>query len=160
MFNYMVLNAYSKPYQCFAQIINEKANKEVYLISQESKRDELKIYDYFIEKGKTTIALIANSKEADLYAIEKLKLHGFIIDKLLVEELSTYNITKYNYIITNPLEINSTKIKNLNNENCSYEDKAKITCKIPFEYFKKYGFEEIETKKFNNYKILKRNLIH
>lgn len=160
MFNYLVLNAYSKPYQYFAQVLDEKTNKSSYLIAQEAKRDELKIYDYFIKKDPTAIALIAHSKEADLYSIEKLKLHGFTIDKLLVEEITNYDLTKYDYIITNPFEIDSTKIKNLNNENCTYEDNAKVICKIPFEYLKKNGFEEIETIKFNNYKILERNLIH
>ena len=170
MFNYLILNAYSKPYQYFAQVLDEKTNKSsktiwvytgyTYMIALETRRDELKIYDYFIKKDPTAIALIAHSKEADLYSIEKLKLHGFTIDKLLVEEITNYDLTKYDYIITNPFEIDSTKIKNLNNENCTYEDNAKVICKIPFEYLKKNDFEEIETIKFNNYKILERNLIH
>ena len=160
MFNYLVLNAYLKPYQHIIRTFDEKFNDTSYAIAQQAKKDELKIFDLFIKKEPTTIALIANSKRADLYAIEKLKLHGFEIDKVLAEDIDIYDLTKYEYIITTPYEITSTNIKYANNKNCTYIDTSTVKCLIPFEYLKKNGFNKFNNINFNNYVILKRNLIH
>ena len=160
MFNYMVLNAYTKPYQYFIQFLDENTNQNSYQIAQQAKRDELKIFDFFIEKEKTSIALIAYSKEADLYSIEKLKLYGHKIDKILAENIENYDLTKYEYIITNPYEIISSNIQYSNNQNCTYNDNTQVKCIIPFEYLKTQGFNKLNNINFNNYIILKRNLIH
>ncbi len=158
MFNYLVLNAYSKPFQYFLQ--HKEENGASYKIAQEAKIDEKKIYDFFRQKEKTTIALIAYSKEADLYSIEKLKLQGYKIEKILAEDINIYDLTEYEYIIANEYKISSTNIKHTNNQSCNYIDNMKVDCLIPFEHFKTNGFQEIKTPKFNNYKILERNLIH
>ena len=160
LFNYLVLNAYSKPYQYFIQYYNENFNKDSYEIAQQAKRDELKIFDFFMNKEKTKIALIACSKSADLYSIEKLKLHNYEIDKILAEDINTYDLNKYEYIITNSYEIISTNIKDLNNPNCTYTDPSQVKCLVPFEYLKTKGFNKLESVNLNNYLILKRNLIH
>ncbi len=158
MFNYLVLNAYSKPFQYYLQYKEE--NGKGYKIAQEAKIDEKKIYDFFIDKEKTTIALMAYSKEADLYSIEKLKLYGHKIDKVLAENVDIYDLAKYQYIITNVYDISSTNIKYSDNANCTYIDNMRVDCLIPFECFYNNNFYEIKTAKYNNYKILEKNLIH
>lgn len=160
MFNYLVLNAYLKPYQYLIQYFDENFNESSYKIAQQAKKDELKIYDFFIKKEPTAIALIAYSKYADLYSIEKLKLHNYKVDKVLAENINKYDLTKYEYIITNSYEIVSTNIKYSNNPNCTYSDTTQVKCLIPFEYLKNKGFNKSENIKLNNYVILKRNLIH
>ena len=160
MFNYLVLNAYAKPFQYCAQLIKEKSNKNEYLIIQQAKRDELKIYDLFKNKEKTTIGLIVYGKDADLYSIEKLKLFGHKIDKILVEEINIYNLRKYDYIITNNHKTSASYIKHTNNKTCSYNNDVLVECLIPFEHIINNGFNEIKPLELNNYKILEKNLLH
>ena len=50
MFNYLVLNAYLKPYQHIIRTFDEKFNDTSYAIAQQAKKDELKIFDLFIKK--------------------------------------------------------------------------------------------------------------
>jgi len=134
--------------------------------------DENKIYDYFINKKPCKIAVMAYFRGAQLYQIEKLKLKGFKIDKILVQNIEYYNLSKYDYIITNIYKINSGNIcpkqgstvkcsyydSDLNTQNeCSKDKTTFVSCFIPFKYLQQKGFEKVSDEYYSKYILLKNS---
>lgn len=138
--------------------------------------DENQIYQYLKKRHNAKIALVAYSQKSRLYDIEKLKLEGFYIDKLLVENITSYDIKQYDFIVVNIAKIDSTYVYGQTNWGndyvpvCEYKnnrlktidyDKEKVAiacCDIPFEFFEKNGFElidkEMKELKLKKYRVL------
>ena len=72
--------------------------------------EELQVYDFMKEREKSNIALIIPQDRMPVYYIEKLRLSGYKADKLLLEDIEEYNLSKYKYIITSKIDIVSTYI--------------------------------------------------
>lgn len=137
-----------------AEIILE--NKTI----EKIKTEEAKIYDFLIRKKPLKVAIMIEQGNIPLYEIEKLKLNGVILDKLLPEKIEKYDLSQYEYIITNKYDVTSTIIVGDYNEthsSCTYWDReAKmlgkydeteaviVLCKIPHAYFYKNNFVEVE----------------
>ena len=90
--------------------------------------EEFQVYDFMKEREKANIALIIPQDRMPVYYIEKLRLIGYKADKLLLENIEEYNLSKYKYIITSKIDIVSTYIvKNPGDKfmisKCSYYDK-------------------------------------
>ena len=123
--------------------------------------EELQVYDFMKELGKTNIALVIPQDRMPVYYIEKLRLNGYKADKLLLENIEEYNLSKYKYIITSKIDIVSTYIvKKPDSEfmisRCSYYDKNQNLldknssefavmndCEPALEFFASKNFEVI-----------------
>ena len=116
-------------------------------------RDEISIANYLKKNNYRKVLLYISGKHISCFDIEKLKLDGFKIDKLLLENLESYDISNYDYIITDEYEFSSSNLLYIPNKFCVYLDSnkniveynkkseiVKAKCKIPFEYFKEQGF--------------------
>ena len=130
-------------------------------------REEKEIFNYLINKEPCKIALMILDNEIALSDIEKLKLHGFKIDKILSENIETYNLEQYKYIITEPFKTASTNIQHTQAQHCVYLDNdmnntadkklmASVECFVPFEYFKNEGFKKVPNIKFTSLVILEK----
>ncbi len=130
-------------------------------------REEKEIFKYFISKEPCKIALMTFDKETALADIEKLKLNGFQIDKILSENIETYNLKQYKYIIAEPYKTASTNIQHTEAKHCTYLDNdmdnttdkklmASVECFVPFEYFEKEGFKKVQNIKFTSFVILEK----
>lgn len=167
MFVYMFFIPHQKP---VSYLFNMKkitaSNQNTKIIT----REETLIQKYFLDKNPVKIANISHEKWYALIDIEKLKLHGYTIDKLLAENIEEYDITKYDYIIANPYKIASSNIKRTQARHCTYLDynmktvtaennqkPATVECFIPFDYFHKNGFKEVNDIKLINFVILKKD---
>ncbi len=87
--------------------------------------DEKIIFRYFKNmnnQDKAKIAFIAQKIGSPVYYIEKLKLLGFMMDKIPIDDIKKYNLQSYNYIITASINAQTTNIKNYSNSNCKYYD--------------------------------------
>ena len=178
LFVYFVGIAHTKPVQYFVSYMKDIKNYEntsrPFLLKE---TEETKIYDFIIENKIKNLALIINQGHAPVYYIFKARLQGVNIDQLLLENIEKYDLSKYEYIITNKTQIGSTNIINFEDmlkypdlfvSECIYTDYAKkvindtnikpamVTCVVPFGYFKIKGFEEVKSNKFEQYLILKR----
>ncbi len=130
-------------------------------------REEKQIFKYFISKEPCKIALMILNNEIALSDIEKLKLHGFQIDKILSENLEEYDLEQYNYIITEPYKTTSTNIQHSEAQHCVYLDNdmnnttdkklmASVECFVPFWLFEKAGFKKVQNMKFTSLVILEK----
>ncbi len=150
LFMYLVGFSHQKPVSYIIECIKKQK-----IVNNTSTTDEENdIYGYFANKGIVNIALIANQSTTPIFCIEKLKLFGYKIDKLLLENVEAYNLSKYNYIITNKNTVSSTNIVNYKERSqkkfdyissCIYTKTKSgqittVDCEIPFEYFQKNGF--------------------
>ncbi len=131
------------------------------------QREEKQIFNFFINKKPTKIAIMIHQKENALSDIEKLKLHGFKIDKILSENYETYNLKPYEYLITDTYKTGSTNIQHTNAKHCLYLDNdinettdkklmASVECLVPFEHFEKEGFKRVQNMNFTSYVILEK----
>ncbi len=157
------------------QLINNK-----FIIAEYKTIEEIKLYEYIKEQNNKEIGLIISIDNKPNYYIEKLKLNGFKADKILLENIEAYNLSKYNYIISGKDLIISNNIVNFKDiikypdlyvSRCSYADfnqniittseenpPAMEACNIPYEYFKEKGFIPIEKKEFPSYIIWENSL--
>ena len=116
-------------------------------------RDEISIANYLKRNNYKNILLYISGKHRSIYDFEKLKLHNFKIDRLLLENIESYDISKYDYIVTDEYELSASNLLYIPNKYCVYFDKnkniveynkkskiVKANCKLPFEYFKEKGF--------------------
>ena len=181
MFVYLVVIAHKMPLSYIISYMKYKANSQnlntSFLLA---KSDEIDIYNYLLSQDKKNIGLIISQVRTPNYYIEKLKLVGFNIEKILPENIEDYNLSKFDYIITNKYKSSSTNIVKFKERmqypelfvsKCIYNDyrqatiynykiePAMIECEIPFEYIKARGFQESNNIKFENYTIL-QNIIH
>ena len=138
---------------------------------EKTKNEEVQISDYLANETPLKVALMIDQGSIPLYEIEKIKLKGVILDKLLPERIEKYDLSQHEYIITNKYDLTSTVITGSYDEailSCSYWDRSAqkleqydkaeavmVLCKIPFEYLYKQGFEE-DNIYLKNYVILKK----
>lgn len=123
-----------------------------------TKTEEVQIYEFLAKQSSSKIALMIDQGSIPLYEIEKIKLKGVVLEKLLPEIIEKYDLSKYEYIITNRYDLTSTVVVGSYDgaiSNCSYWDsEAKslenydssktvmVLCKIPHKYLYSQGFEE------------------
>ena len=109
--------------------------------------------------------------------MEKLRLYGWEIDKLLLENIEEYDLEKYNYIIANKNVLISSKIVRYDTNTispystCIYlnykgnqiiknseERPVRVVCSIPYDYFIQKGFfvEKVFKFKMGEFVVLKR----
>ncbi len=141
--------------------------------------DENNIYNYIKKQNPPKkIGLIISQNRTPNYYIEKLKLNKFYIEKISIENIEEYNLSEYDYIITNKYKTSSTNILQFENRinypsmfinSCVYYDyrqsviyntnkkPAMVECEIPLDYIILNGFKYDENINLNNYFILKRN---
>lgn len=181
MFIYLVVIAHKMPLSYIVSYakykINNPAANTSFLLA---KSDEIDIFKYISDRKKKNIGLIISQVKTPNYYIEKLKLIGYNVEKILPENIEDYNLSKFDYIITNTYKSSSTNIVKFEERmqypelfvsRCLYNDyrqatiydnktePAMVECEIPFEYIKSKGFSEITDARFDNYIIL-QNLIH
>ncbi len=129
------------------------------------------IFNYFIQKNRSKIAMLSNKNSEAIYHIVKLRLFGFNVDRLFTENITDFKIDRYNYIILPKEPAASSNLLRNNPGYCSYLDweKHQLTieddlknaamslCLIPMPFFYENGFvEDKDAPDFNNYIILKR----
>ncbi|MCD7878865.1 MAG: glycosyltransferase family 39 protein [Candidatus Gastranaerophilales bacterium] len=138
------------------------------------------IYKYLKNKPKGKFAILSYKTHGNPYGMELLKLHGFLVDKLLLENIEVYNLSQYDYIIY-LAGINNASIvlkfkEYLNNDSyisdCTYVDNnnkvieqsesfkkpAAVNCTIPIDYVKKQGFEFVNDLELEKYVLMKNTL--
>lgn len=141
------------------------------------KSDEIDIYNYIITQKKKNIGLIVSQVNTPNYFIEKMRLHDYKIEKLLLENIQEYNLSKYDYIITNKEMVSSTNIIRFKERmnypelfinQCIYTDyrqayiyntdtkPAMVNCEIPFDYIYNNKFFPIYDLPLTKYVILKK----
>ena len=158
---------------------NPQINKELrYEKFINNVREENEIYKYFKKKDKQNIAIIANNSYSILFDIEKLRLYGFKIDKLLLENIENYNLNRYDYLILGQNSTTSSLVlryedfikgKNFvskciyfdwegNTIKSEYTDKipVQVKCIMPYEYFKSDNFKKVDDINLIEYSIWKR----
>ncbi len=133
--------------------------------------DEVSVYNYILNKNKRKIAVITSHINTPNYFVEKLRLNEFIIDKLLVENIEEYDLSKYDYIITNSYKVSSSNVLNYKSSisRCIYLDyernviypkqnikPATVECEIPFKYFLDNNFKIADDIKLSEYVILEK----
>lgn len=169
MFVYLFIIAHTKPVSIFLYYwgfksvnSNIKNIENVMTIAGE----EPLIYDYFKKKNKTKMALIVRKKYEALFYIVKLRLEGFIIDRLLIEDIESFDLKKYEYIITSEGDQVSSYILKKYPKNCIYMDyeknitknadkAASVQCFVPDDYYNKQGFEKVKDINLKDFVILK-----
>ena len=181
MFVYFVVIAHRMPLSYIFSYTKYKTNNQVkntsFLLA---KSDEIDIYNYLLNKDKKNIGLIISQVSTPNYYIEKLRLSNYIIEKILPENIEEYDLSKFDYIITNKLKSSSTNILNFKQRmlypnfyvsKCIYNDykqstiydfntnPAMIECEIPLDYIKGKGFTNVTDIQLEQYIILE-NLIH
>ncbi len=168
-FSYIKKNkSFCKILMCFFIFIYLVVNPLNLLFHQEKngisrfsqiQTEEFLVFDYIKNFDKANrIAMVSPQDRMPVYHIEKLRLHGFKIDKLLLENIETYDLSKYKYIITSKLDIVSTcivKRPSSENSRCLYYDKGQniitsddkipvmTACEPQINYFTKNGFQII-----------------
>ena len=142
--------------------------------------EEIKLYKYINEQNNKKIGFIISYNNKPNYYIEKLKLNGVKTDKILIENIEEYDLSKYNIIISGKDTAISSNIVNFKDRikypdlyitKCIYDDfqqnqitttkenpPAMAVCDIPYEYFKEKGFIYIEKEEFPSY-IIWENLL-
>ena len=158
MFVYLIGYAHHKPVSYILNCIKIKGLIQTYIKSEEDN-----MYEYLIKKKPVKIAIMTDQSKFLKYHIEKLKLIGIKIEKILAENIETYDLSEYDYIITNKAIVDATitlnfkermKYKALYVSECTYIDKrnneiydigqerqiAFVECKVPFEYLKRKNF--------------------
>lgn len=133
-------------------------------------RDEILIADYLKKNNYKNVLVYISGKHSSLFDIEKLKLDGFKIDRLLIENIDSYDISQYDCIVTNEYEFSASNLLYIQNKYCTYLDKnknvieydkkpkiVKAKCKIPFEYFIESGFidDTSSIKGLSSFKLFK-----
>lgn len=175
MFVYLVAIVHVKPVSFILKYISLPQSADKYEKVINVDRAEKRIYKYFTNRKKLHLGLIANSSESALFDIEKLKLEGFKIDKLLPENIEVYDLSKYDYLITSDYKSVSTDIKKYAFDKsafispCLYRDTAgeiinddenkipaSVECLIPVDYIIKNGFEKINDINIDKYFIFKK----
>jgi len=178
MFIYLIGYTHHKPAAALITYLNVSKGRLIPFKLQIAD-EEARVFEYFASKPRADIALIASRAKAPLFYIEKLKLYGFKLDKVLVENIEDYNLEQYDYIISNTEKTAATNIvkfkekmqyPDLSASKCLYNDKnqntiavygagmqpAMIECRIPFEYIKSKGFERDSAYNGKNYIILQK----
>lgn len=167
IFNYLVIIPFQYIYTCI------KMKEQTILNGIEVQY----LYNFINNNKPQKVALIINQGHTPVYYIVKARLHGNTIEQPLFENIEEYNLSKYDYIITNKEIVGSTNIVNFENRmkypniyvsKCIYLDyqkniiedinitPAKIQCEIPFEYFERKGFQQLEDNNLKNYTIYKK----
>lgn len=163
MFMYFICFAHHKPVSYIISCI-----KEGKIIQNNTDDEENNIYEYFIQKGPKNIAIMISQLKSPVYFIEKLRFHGFHIEKILAENIDVYDLSKYDYIITNESRTISTntviyeerkKSNRLYESECVYTvNKEKkpyiVECIVPFEYLKEKNFVKDKNYTNDKYTIL------
>lgn len=179
MFIYMYWIPHQLPASYIVQVIKDKIyNRNISKEFNYINCEENKIFDYLKNKKINYIALAVNQDRNFNYHLEKLRFEGIIIDKILIENIEQYDLSKYDYIVTSKDVVYSTYIVNFQDmlkypdlfvSECSYydykgsiisslnEEPAMVKCIIPFNYFIYRNFVESEDLKLEKYKILKKN---
>lgn len=165
MFVYLFMIPHQKPTTFLFMYLKAKDKTKIINITNQEKI----IYQYFMKKEPTTIALMIYNKEIVLSYIEELKLHGFKTDKILAENYESYDLSKYDYIIANEYKIASTNVQSFGKKHCLYLDKdketvtennkkiiASVECIVPFAYFYQNGFKPVKDIDLIEYVILKK----
>lgn len=171
MFTYLVIIPHVIPFQYIYTYI--KTKKPPILNEMEVQH----LYNFINNNRPQKVALIINQGHAPVYYILKARLNGNIIEQPLLENIEEYNLSQYEYIITNKGSVGSTNVVNFENRmkypniyvsKCLYLDykknviedinttPAKIQCEIPFEYIERKGFKELEDNNLRNYTIYKK----
>ncbi len=173
IFVYFILNTFARPTQYVVSYIKYmKENKTFGVPFLMAKMDETDIYTYLRKNNAKNIGLITEQTTNSNYYIEKLKLSGVHIDKLLLENIEAYRLDEYDYIVSSKVGLASTNIVlfqdrmkygDLFVSKCQYFDykqnlitdlntkPAMIECEVPYEYFAYKGFlpdKNIELKKY------------
>ncbi len=178
MFIYLVGIAHKMPVAFINSYIKYKAqNSNIGTNFLSIKSEETDIYKYIISQEKKNIGLIVSQVNTPNYLIEKIRLHGYKIDKLLLENIEEYDLSKYDYIITNKKMASSTNIIRFKERmsypdifvnQCIYTDykqayiyntdvkPAMVNCEIPFEYILNKGFSIVNNLNLKGYKIYKK----
>ncbi len=143
-----------------------------------STTEEAQIYTYLSGKNPEHVAIMIDQGNVPLTEIEKLSLTGVKIDKILPEVMEEQDLSGYDHIVVNRYDMTSTNIVRFKERinqtkyyysDCSYwdmdaeqiyydneEKPAMVLCDVPFDYFNKIGFYELNEIYFKNYVILKR----
>lgn len=164
IFMYFIGFAHHKPVSYIIECVKQQKH-----VQRTTDDEENNVYEYFIRKAPVNIAIMNDQTKAPVYFMEKLRFYGFNINKILAENLDDYDLTDYDYIITNKEHTVSTntviykerkKNKNLYAADCTYVVDKKgypymVECLIPFGYFKEKGFIRDEKYKGEKYIILK-----
>ncbi len=179
MFIYLVIIAHHKPVSFIFSYINHQIKSPNSAFILLKKSDEINIYNFLKLKKPKNIALILEHVNTPNYFIEKIKLDGIKADKILLENIEEYDLSKYEYIITNKEKSSSTNIVNFEDKikypqiyvtKCIYYDyvqneiesinsnkPAMVSCEIPYEYFAYRGFSEVKDINAENYTIFEKS---
>lgn len=171
LFTYLVIISHVRPFQYIYTYIKMKMPPIL------NEKEVQHLYNFINDRNPQKVALIVNQGHAPVYYILKARLNGNIIEQPLVENIEEYNLSQYEYIITNKEIVGSTNIINFENRmkypdiyvsKCLYLDykkniiedinisPAKVQCEIPFEYFERKGFKQLEDNNLKNYTIYKK----
>lgn len=182
MLSYLALSPIYNMYSFLSDYTNFKKNLPVmftghkyYKYVRRYEQDEIGIFNYFIhnqEKSKIALLQVGN------FYIERLKLFGFRMEKLLPERIQEYDLSDYDYIIIK-LKHSRKTLTLLNYEEneemvrCIYWDSDKkeldkydskknalTDCTISYKLFEEKGFEKVENTEFRSYVILKNKKSH
>ncbi len=173
MFIYLIGIAHYKPVAFIYSYIRHKINNPTKEYTLLANSDEIMVYKYLKAQNKKNIALITQHFKTANYFIEKLRLDGFNLENILLENIEAYDLSKYDYIITDKDYSFSSYIVSFEDRikypdlfvsECTYYDykqnviealgsnpPAGIKCKVPYDYFKSKGFlpaEDFETKTY------------
>ncbi|MBQ9244815.1 glycosyltransferase family 39 protein [bacterium] len=177
LFIYFILVAYKMPVESLLIYFKlAKENKANEMYSLIIKSDETYIYDYIKKNKAKNIALIIQQGTSPTFYIEKLRLDGISVDKILLENIEEYKLNTYDYIVTTQNYSTSTSVVNFENRmkypqlyvsECRYYDYAQqlidniktkpamVECAVPHEYFAHKGFYPADDIETQSYLILK-----
>lgn len=180
-FIYLILIPFSKVKNTLSDYFYLKKTypqvKNTYELLTHRFNDENVIFGYMSRQKKLKIALIAYQNEARLYDIEKLKFYGHHIDKFLIENIDEYDLSDYDYIITNPYKLDSKTILRINSvekrkylpkcvyykqnyvvSDCTDPNLIMVCCDVPFDYFSSIGYEKCSDINLRLYVVLKNKI--
>ena len=187
MFTYLFVTGFTTPVAFFinyAKFINNNpdiSKNERWERFNNNVREENIIFKYFIsnqsEKKPVRIALMSFNEYPVLFDIEKLKLFGFHIDKILAENIQDYNLRLFDHIITDNKTMRSTMVVKFDSfkdgeksvSKCTYLDyegriieitdnkkPAVVRCEIPFDYIIQNGFNKTTDINLHDYVIFSK----
>ncbi len=131
--------------------------------------EEEKIFDYLKNNNAKNVVLIAKRQDMALYHIEKLRFYGIKIDKILIENINSYDISQYDYAVLPADTLQASYIKGkTESSECIYKDfnnqtittdntePATVICKTPVNYFLNHEYERVSGLELNKYYLLKQ----
>lgn len=183
MFVYFIPKSFAMPTQyCISYIRYSEENAKDGIPFLHENTDIIELYRYVRKVNAKKVGLIIDQSQRPSFYLEKAKLFGVKMDKILVENIEAYRLEDYDYIITDR-DVTATtniilfedqmKYPDLFVTTCEYYDYDKnlitdintkpvmVKCYIPYEYLKRKGFvldNGIQLEDFTVLKNVNKNL--